>query len=128
MKIVKVKSKMARVKMIKKLIESAGYSIGSVHFRKRSDGTLRKMCYRLHVQNPGYAMKPGGKRIRKRVSKDMDNLQMTVLDVNKVRRDKKGKIAGRGDWRTIPLENVERVCVRGQIYKVPHHLLKTPTE
>ena len=118
MQVIKTRSRVARIKKVQTLIESAGNKIGSVHFRKRSDGTLRRMCYRLHVQTPGYAIKPTGKTIQKRVSKDRDNLQMTVFDVNKVRRDKKGKISGRGDWRTIPLESVERVCVKGEIYKI----------
>ena len=76
------------------------------------------MCYRLHASKPTYATKPSGKRFRARKERDEGNLMMTVLDVNKVRRDKKGKIAGRGDWRTIPMENVERVCVKGEIYKI----------
>lgn len=123
MQVIKTKSRAARIMKIHKLITSVGNRIGSVHFRKRSDGSLRKMCYRLHVQNPSYAMKPNGKRMQKKVSKDADNLQMTVLDVNKIRRDKKGKISGRGDWRTIPLEKVERIKVQGEIYKIPRHLI-----
>ena len=76
------------------------------------------MCFRLHAQRPGYATKPSGKRFRARKERDEGNQMLTVLDVNKVRRDKKGNIAGRGDWRTIPLENVNRVCVKGVIYKI----------
>ena len=118
METIAIKSLPARVKKIKKVIQSAGNQIGSVHFVKRTDGKLRKMCYRLHARKPGYAPKPTGKRMQKRIAKDSDNLQMTVLDVNKVLRDKKGKICGRGAWRTIPLDNVKRICVNGKIYRI----------
>ena len=122
MKVIQVKSIAARVKKVRKLIQSAGNTIGSVHFYKRSDGSKRRMCYRLHTQNPSYAPKPSGKNIANRRAQDSDNLQMTVLDVNKVLRAKtgrrKGKISGRGAFRTIPLENVNRLCVRGTIYKI----------
>jgi len=41
---------------------------------------------------------------------------MTVFDVNKVVRDDSGTIIGRGAWRTIPLERVERICNKGVLY------------
>ena len=110
----------ARLKKIRKVMQSAGNTIGSVHFRKRSNGELRKMAYRLHVQKPSVAkvpkVKDGDKY--KTIDKDKDNLQITVLDVNKVVRDKSGSIKGRGAWRTVPLENVERISVRGKVYEV----------
>jgi len=118
MKVVVRKSEKARVRKVKDLILSAGHTIGSVHFRKRSDGSKRRMCFRLHAAKPTYATKPSGKRFKSRKARDSDNQMMTVLDVNKVRRDKSGKISGRGDWRTIPLDTVERVCVKGEIYKI----------
>jgi len=122
MEVVKVKSLPARVKKVKKLILSAGNTIGSVWFRKRTDGSLRKMAFRLHVTNPSYAPVPKGDSFKKRKAQDSDNLQMTVMDVNKVLRASKGKrkglISGRGAWRTVPLENVERVKVNGTIYKI----------
>jgi hypothetical protein len=122
MEIVQTKTLPARIKKVRKLIESAGHTIGSVHFRKRSDGSKRKMCYRLHAQSPTYAASPQGKSVKSRKSHDADNLQMTVLDVNKVLRARsgrrKGQIAGRGAWRTIPLETVERIKVKGTIYKI----------
>ena len=118
MKVITLKSEKARVRRVRKLIESAGNKIGSVHFRKRSDGELRRMCYRLHTSAPTYATKPSGKRFRQRAARDSDNNMMTVIDTNAVIRNKKGKIAGRGDWRTIPLENVVRVCVNGTIYRI----------
>jgi len=153
---------------IKEKIEEAGTQIGSVHFRKRSDNSLRKMCYRLHVKNPSTAITPKGieKKEVKRISpvgdayvtklvcktcgreksecsrgpfelrpvkvtknikseikkiskKDIDkaNTQVTVLDVNKVVYQN-GAAIGRGAWRTVPLENVERICNKGTIYEI----------
>jgi hypothetical protein len=111
----------ARLKKIRKVMQSAGNTIGAVHFRKRSNGELRKMAYRLHVRKPSLAAAPkpkdDGDKFRT-IDKDKDNLQITVLDVNKVVRDKDGAILGRGAWRTVPLENVERIAVRGKIYEV----------
>ena len=118
MEVITIKSDTARAKKVKKLIKSAGNQIGSVHFTKRSDGSKRRMCYRLHATKPSYAPKPSGKRHKSRVAQDADNLQITVLDVNKVLRNRKGKISGRGAWRCVPLENVTRVCVNGQIYRI----------
>ena len=118
MKVIEARTEKARVNKVKKVIKSAGNKIASVHFVRRKDGKLRRMSFRLGVQNPAYAMKPSGKRFSQRKERDEANLQMTVYDVNKVRRNKKGKIAGRGDWRCIPLNNVKRICVNGTIYKV----------
>lgn len=152
----------AQPKDIRELIRSAGNTIGSVHFLKRKDGSLRKMSYRLHVQNPTTAKKPsdgtisgvdttgtdvltftnglnvqyGGVRpdgskyvvvnpggftkgfgpARKDV--DLANDQMTVLDANKVVKDKTGEVVGRGAWRTIPLESVVQITVKGIKYIV----------
>ncbi|UCG94505.1 MAG: hypothetical protein JSW13_01735 [Candidatus Aerophobus sp.] len=118
MEVIVRKSVKSRVKKVRQLLKQAGNTIGSVHFVKRSDGSLRKMCYRLHTYKPTYATKPSGKNFKARQAKNADKQMMTVLDVNKVRRDKKGRIAGRGDWRTIPLENVTRIKVKGMIYKI----------
>ena len=74
-----------RLKTVRSVISSAGSKIASVHFKKRTNGELRKMAYRLHVQNPTVAKAPIGKSNTK--NKDKDNLQMTVFDVNKVNRD-----------------------------------------
>jgi len=109
---------------VEKLLKKAGSKIASVHFLKRSNKELRKMCYRLGVRNPSFASKPkGGDKNRKEVNKK--NNQLTVFDVNKVCRDRKGKIKYsddgkqlRGAWRTVPLENVTRVCVDGVTYQI----------
>jgi hypothetical protein len=106
-----------RLKKVRSLIESAGNKIGSVHFRKRSTGELRKMAYRLHVRNPSTAVAPFTGQIGATKMKDKDNLQITVLDVNKIVK-KDNEVIGRGAWRTIALENVERVAVGGEVYKI----------
>ena len=113
------------VKEVKQLIESVGNKIGSVHFVKRSDGSLRKMCYRLHVQNPKYAPSPTRKsyedRDRKKMIDDY-NYQITVFDVNKVvGKDECGNVK-RGGWRTVALENVKRICVNGMTYEVTNNV------
>jgi len=118
MQVVMVKSDKDRVKKVTKLIRLAGNQIGSVRFVKRSDGTRRRMSFRLHVTEPTYAPQPTGKRIRDRKAKDRKNLQMTVFDVNKINYNHKGRMNGRGNWRTIPLESVTRVAVNGEIYKI----------
>ena len=118
----KFRSLPKRLNTVRDLIQSAGNTIGSVHFEKRASGNLRKMSYRLHTQKPSTARKPSGaaktgtKATRKIV--DNKNLQMTVLDVNKVVRNKEGNILGRGAWRTIPLEKVRRISVRGRVYNI----------
>jgi hypothetical protein len=116
-RIIKERTLPARLKKVRAAMESAGTRIGSVHFRKRSGGELRKMAYRLHVQNPSVANKPKGNSQSKRVT-DAMNVQMTVFDVNKVVRNKDNEIVGRGAWRTVPLENVERVVANGVEYLV----------
>ena len=100
---------------IRTVLESAGNQMGSVHFVKRSDGSLRKMSYRLHVRNPSVAAKPKG--VGNRKATDGLNEQLTVFDVNKVIR-KDGEVIGRGAWRTIPLRNVTRIVAGGKKYIV----------
>jgi hypothetical protein len=104
------------------LLQQAGNKIGSVHFKKRSDDSLRKMCFRLHVKNPSAAKRPKGTN-RKNIS--VANTQMTVFDVNKVLRNRQNEILftdegkqQRGAWRTVPLENVVRACIDGVTYVV----------
>jgi hypothetical protein len=109
---------------VEALLRKAGSKIASVHFKKRSNNELRKMCYRLGVTNPSSASRPkGGNASRKDVNKK--NRQITVFDVNKVCRDRSGNIKYddtgkqlRGAWRTVPLEKVTRVCVDGVTYEI----------
>lgn len=118
MKVIQVKSSRDRIRKVKSLILSVGNKIGAVSFLKRSDGKLRKMAYRLHVKRPTYASSPNGKNFIRNRAKDSDNLQITVFDTNKVRYNSKGRMSGRGDWRTIPLETVTRIKANGEIYKI----------
>lgn len=111
-------------KELKSIIHSVGNRIGSVHFIKRSDGTLRKMCFRIGVRTPTYATAPTklNKEDRER-RKQIDNAndQITVFDVNKNNGVvcENGKVVHkRGAWRTIPLNNIKRVKVNGIIYEV----------
>jgi hypothetical protein len=124
------------INWVRETIERAGTTIGSVHFRKRSDGKLRKLSYRLHCSNPSFASSPkglkevGGKSLKHEVSHkvnkvrvsrkviDRENNQMTVFDTNKVIRGEDGAILGRGAYRCIPLENVERISNKGIIYTI----------
>jgi len=126
---------------IKQRIEEAGTTIGSVYFNKRKDNVLRKMCYRLHVTEPSIAIKPKGAKTTQVCKKcglksgecksgnyktvivgknrkliDSNNDQITVLDTNKIVRDKKGKIIGRGAWRCVPLDKVVRISNQGKVY------------
>ena len=110
---------------VETLIRQAGNKIGSVHFVKRSDSSLRKMCFRLHVKQPSFASKPRGTNAVSRKAVNKKNNQMTVFDVNKVLRNRKGEIKTdengkqqRGAWRTVPLDNVVRVCVDGVTYQI----------
>jgi hypothetical protein len=105
-----------RIKKVREKILSAGNTMAGVVFYKRTDDSLRHMSYRLHVQNPKYAAAPSGNKDKWK--KDRDNLQLTVLDVNSPIKDLKGNTVGRGQYRTIPLENVRQISVRGQIYFV----------
>lgn len=112
MKIVKTRA-CNKVRQIKKIIEDAGNKVFSVHFIKKSDGELRKMSCRLHVYKPTYSESPkGAKKIN---ASDYDNI--LVFDCNKILHNKKGKMNGRGAYRTVPLMNVVRVKVNGEIYK-----------
>ena len=103
---------------IRQIMLSVGGQIGSVHFLKRKTGELRKMSYKLHVTNPSVAKAPKGNDGGKRKKVDSKNAQMTVFDVNKVVRDKDGAIIGRGAYRTVSLENVIQVTVKGKVYKI----------
>ena len=135
------------VDWVKEVIEDAGTTLGSVHFKKRSNGEYRKMSYRLHVKNPSVADAPKGTKVeapkricrvcgksdcntgpfnvdvapvKKTDRRDINekNNQITVLDANKVVRNIAGAVIGRGAWRTVPLENVVRIANRGTKYNI----------
>jgi len=124
MKVITSKSKAERIKKVRKAIHSTGNFIGAVTFVKRSTGEIRSMAYRLHCVNPSCATKPTLKGHRKTVAKDNGNTQITVLDVNKPVKNRKGHVIGRGAWRSIPLENVLRIKARNVIYRVPIDLIR----
>jgi len=115
METIVAKSNRSKVSKAKKILLSAGNTMGSVHFRKRSDNTLRKMCYRLHVRKPSYAPKPS--KNSKKYKKDREHNLITVFDANKVRYNNKGNMCGRGEYRSIPLDTITRICVKGTIYR-----------
>lgn len=114
MVIVQTRSEYDRVRKVKKLLLSAGNTIGNVHFYKRSDGKLKKMSYRLNVRKPSYSKPPTGKS---RV--DREDLELlTVYDTNCLRYNSKGRLCGRGSYKTISLDGVCRVSVNGEKYKI----------
>jgi len=117
MKVLKIKDKSKRVERVRKLMLSVGNRIGVVHFIKRSDGKKRRMSYRVHVRKPQYASIPNGKsKNRNEINKAKDLL--TVFDTNVMRYNQKGRICGRGDWRSVSLDSVTRLSLNGEIYKV----------
>ena len=64
---------------IKEQVLSAGTSIGNVHFIKKTDGKLRKMCYRLHVQKPSIAKVPNS------ITKDTVTIRDVCIKCHKVK-------------------------------------------
>ena len=111
---IRIKSVRQRVSRVKKIINGVGDHFFSVHFITRSDGSKRRMSCRKHVIRAQYAPQPKGKK--KRYNPAKYNL-MTVLDANAVRYNHKNRICGRGNWKSIPLDSIYRICAEGQIYK-----------
>ena len=101
---------------IRELLESVGSKIGNVHFIKRSDGKLRKMCYRLHVRNPKNMARPSGNGHRR--DTDFANDIMTVYSTNDIIRDREGNIIRRGAYKRIPLDGVVRIVANGKVYEI----------
>lgn len=99
---------------IREQVFSVGSSIGSVNFIKKSNGLMRKMCYKLHCKNPSAAKTPSGKSKIDRKAIDKVNNNLTVLDCNSVVRDKEGNIIGRGSWKSIPINNITRIRAKGK--------------
>jgi len=122
---------------VRQQIEKAGSKIGGVWFYKRSNGELRKMCYKLHCKNPTAAKKPNGialkddksllpshsvvmdghkavVRFSKRIVDRAHNL-ITILSTNDMSRDKTGQIIGRGAYKSIPLDRVTRIVNNGVV-------------
>ena len=118
MKVVDVCRPCNKNRMVKSLLMSVGNKIGSVHFKSRTSGKVKRMAFRLHVTNPTYAKKPKGKKFMERKSRDAEKNLLTVFSTNSLRYDKDGKLCGRGDYRSIPLEGVFRVKVNGVIHRI----------
>lgn len=118
MKILEYKDDRVRVQAVKELIQSAGNQIGSIYFRKRSDGSRRRISYRIHVRKPTYAKAPSGKNISYRKAQDSNHGLITVFDTNMIRRNNQGKMCGRGGYKSIPLNGVYRVKVNGEVYRI----------
>ena len=114
----KFKDKRSKVRKVKSLLLSVGNHLGSAWFKKREDGSNRKMVFKLHVKKPIYAKVPSSKKYRMNRDIDKNNNQIRVFDMNKINYNKKGLMNGRGCWRTIPLENVYRIKVGGDIYRI----------
>ena len=100
---------------VREVMESVGSKIGNVHFYKKSDGSLRKMSYRLGVRNPKHLPPPIGNGNNAQV--DIDRDMITVYSTNDLIRDINGNVIGRGAWRRVPLENVVRVVANGKVYQ-----------
>jgi len=106
------------VERVRDLMRSAGSQMASVHFIKKN-GELRKMAYRVGVRNPSCAAPVKGKvDWQKRKASQKKTKTMTVLDANKVVRDDAGNPVGRGAWRSVPLDRVIQVTVRGVTHQI----------
>ena len=104
------------VEWVREKILDAGVKFGNVWFYKREDGSLRKMCFKLHCANPKHSKKPNSFDANYSQRKDSQNI--TVYDVNKVNKDAlTGKVT-RGAYRSIPLDRVVRIVSDGTIYLI----------
>jgi len=115
MKVLKVKGR-AKIRKVKSLIKSAGNHLFAVSFIKRSNGKLRRMSCRLNVSKPQYAREPTSKNFLYKKAKDAERDIITVFDANVIRYNK-GRMCGRGEYRSIGLESVIRLKVGGEIYR-----------
>ena len=109
---------------VRQIMRKAGSNFGTVHFVKKSTGKMRKMSYRVGVKKPKWSMAPGTSGVVKSPAKNADTL-MTVYDVNKVHRDNQGNVirdedgkVKRGAYRTVPLDRVTMVVVKGVRYQI----------
>lgn len=107
-----------KVRVVKKLIQSAGNKIFGIWFTKKSSGKVRKMSCRARVFKPTYEKAPKGKDVLERKSRDAENNLVTLFDVNCIRRDSNNLINGRGSFKSIPMSNVKRIKVGGVIHYI----------
>jgi hypothetical protein len=115
MEIVNVNSVEEKVEKAKNLIMSSGNKLFSVWFVKRSTGKNRRMVCRRRVMSPSYAKTPKGKNNNKEINEK--HSLITLFDCNSLRYNKKGKLNGRGNWKSVPLDSITRIKVNGKIYK-----------
>jgi hypothetical protein len=68
-----------RINKVRDKILSAGNTIGSVTFEKRTDETTRRMSFRLHAKHPSFAPAPSSNNTtrEKNREKNIKNLQLT---------------------------------------------------
>lgn len=114
MNVIETKTTREKISKVKKLVKMAGNSIVGITFIKRSDNTRRKIAGRFHVQHPQYASTPSGKKPR--YNPKEHNL-VTIFDCNALKYNRKGRLCGRGAWKSFGLDSVERFKVGGTIYK-----------
>jgi len=117
MQVIETKSKREKVRKVKSLMNSVGDNFGSVWFIRRKDGALRKMAYKLHVQHPTYAKEPTSDKFLYKKAMDSERDLMTVFDTNVIRYNNKNRMAGRGSYKSVPLDGVVRLQVGGVIYR-----------
>ena len=118
MQVIQARNVRERVSRVRKLIQSAGNHIFAVSFIAKGTGQLRKMSCRSHVVKPQYVKAPTRKNSLYKKDIDRSNDLITVYDNNCLRYDKEGRLNGRGSYKSIPLANVTRIKVGGEIYKV----------
>ena len=117
MQVIETKSKREKVRKVSALMNSIGNQIGSVWFHKRSNGELRKIAFRNHVTKPQYEKEPTGEKFLYKKAKDAEKDLRTIFDCNVLRYNNKGKLCGRGAYKSLPLDGVVRLKVGGVIYR-----------
>ena len=117
MQVIKSKNTADKVRKVRKLMLSTGDLFGSVWSYKRSTGLLKKMAYRLRVQEPTYAPKPTGEKVLYKKAKDAEKNLITVFDTNMIRENNKHRMCGRGGYKSVPVDQVVRLKVGGEIYR-----------
>ena len=103
-----------KVRFVKKLIKAAGNQMVGITFISRKKGNRRKIAGRFRVRKPQYASEPSGKKSR---YNPKDYNLATIFDCNCLKYNKRGRLCGRGSWKSFGMESVERFKVSGTIYK-----------
>lgn len=114
MQVIKVRNSRDRIKRVRSLIQGAGDHLFAVSFITRRDGKKRKMVCRGGVRKPQYAGIPHGKG---QYDPKKYNL-VTLFSMNDLRYNKRDKLNGRGQWKSIPLDGIMRIKTEGEIYKI----------